>query len=164
MTSDSAPAAHAEGAHPRARRHRRDRRGRGLRGVLAPAGVPLSHTRSDAFDALVLGAVDHLRPRLSEKLSHIEFAVEDVPSVDHRGTEDFSFDEDILDDNGVPLSRLFRTGIAEISGPVIVIYRRPLENRASRREDLADLVHDVVVEQVARLLDASVDEIDPPME
>ena len=30
-----------------------------------------------------------------------------------------------------------------------------------RGEDLADLVHDVVVEQVARLLGKSADEIDP---
>ena len=68
----------------------------------------------------------------------------------------------MLDDNAVPLSRLYRTGVAGISAPVIVLYRRPLESRARAGEDLADLVHDVVVEQVARLLGRSTDEIDPP--
>jgi predicted Zn-dependent protease with MMP-like domain len=47
---------------------------------------------------------------------------------------------------------------------VVVIYRRPLESRALRPEDLADLIHDVVVEQVARLLGTSPEEIDPPVE
>ncbi len=141
---------------------RRDRHGRGLRGMLAPRPVPIAHSRGDAFDAMVLHAVDHLQPRLAEQLAHVEFAVEDVPDVSHRGTADFDFDEDILDDNAVPLSRLYRNGVAGISSPVIVVYRRPLESRASQSEDLADLVHDVVVEQLARLLGRSTDEIDPP--
>jgi predicted Zn-dependent protease with MMP-like domain len=75
---------------------------------------------------------------------------------------DFDFDEDILDDNAVPLSRLYRNGVAGISAPVIVVYRRPLESRAAQNEDLAELVHDVVVEQLARLLGRSTEEIDPP--
>jgi predicted Zn-dependent protease with MMP-like domain len=62
----------------------------------------------------------------------------------------------------VPLSRLYRAGMGEIAAPLIVVYRRPLESRASRPEDLADLIHDVVVEQVARMLGSSPDEIDPP--
>jgi predicted Zn-dependent protease with MMP-like domain len=141
---------------------RRDRHGRGLRGMLAPRPVPIAHTRGDAFDAMVLHAVDHLQPHLAEQLAQVEFAVEDVPDVSHSGPADFDFDDDILDDNAVPLSRLYRNGVAGISTPVIVVYRRPLESRAAQAEDLADLVHDVVVEQLARLLGRSTDEIDPP--
>ena len=44
----------------------------------------------------------------------------------------------------------------------VVVYRRPLEARAADRTDLADLVHDVVVDQVARLLSLDPDEVDPP--
>ncbi len=140
---------------------RRDRHGRGLRGMLAPRPVPIAHSRGDAFDAMVLHAVDHLQPRLAEQLAQVEFAVEDVPEVSHRGTADYDFDSDVLDDNAVPLSRLYRNGVAGIKVPVIVVYRRPLESRAAQSEDLADLIHDVVVEQVARLLGRSTDEIDP---
>jgi predicted Zn-dependent protease with MMP-like domain len=43
----------------------------------------------------------------------------------------------------------------------IVVYRRPLEIRAHDREDLADLVRDVVVEQVAHMLARTPEEIDP---
>jgi predicted Zn-dependent protease with MMP-like domain len=158
MTADSpdAPAGLQRTGRPG---RRRDRHGRGLRGMLAPQQVPIAHSRSDAFDAMVLHAVDHLQPRLSEQLASMEFAVEDVPEVDEDGPQ---FDEDVLEDNGVPLSRLFRKGIAGITAPTVVLYRRPLESRAMHGEDLADLVHDVVVEQVARLLGRSPDDIDPP--
>ena len=43
-----------------------------------------------------------------------------------------------------------------------MVYRRPLEARAADRSDLADLVRDVVVDQVARLLHLDPDEVDPP--
>ena len=43
-----------------------------------------------------------------------------------------------------------------------MVYRRPLEARASGRQDLGELVHEVVVDQVARLLDLDPDVIDPP--
>jgi hypothetical protein len=92
----------------------------------------------------------------------VEFAVEDVPEVGPVGLPELG--DDVLDDNAVPLSRLYRTGVAGLSAPVVVLYRRPLESRAVRGEDLADLVHDVVVEQVARLLGRSADEIDPGLD
>ena len=41
----------------------------------------------------------------------------------------------------------------------VVLYRRPLEFRAMDREDLADLVHDVIIEQVANLLGVDPDEL-----
>lgn len=136
---------------------RRDRHGRGLRGMLAPPLVPIAHTRSDAFDAMVLHAVDHLQPRLGERLTGIEFAVEDVPEF---GGDQAEFNDDVLDDRGIPLSRLYRDGVAGIKAPTVVLYRRPLESRAGRGDDLADLVHDVVVEQVARLFGTDPEEID----
>jgi predicted Zn-dependent protease with MMP-like domain len=132
--------------------------------MLAPRGVPISHTRADLFDAMVLSAVEHLQPRLGDRLAHVEFAVEDIPPVSHHGTGDFDYDSDVLDDNAVPLSRLYRAGLGDIREPVVVVYRRPLETRALRPDDLSDLIHDVVVEQVARLLGSSPDEIDPPLD
>ena len=143
---------------------RRDRHGRGLRGMLAPPMVPIAHSRSDAFDAMVLHAIDHLQPHVGDQLAEVEFAVEDVPDVGPAGAAAEladATDDNVLDDVGVPLSRLYRNGVAGLSAPVVVLYRRPLESRAVHGEDLADLVHDVVVEQVARLLGKSIEEIDP---
>lgn len=158
------------------RRHR-DRHGRGLRGQLVPptvavAGrdirVPLSQTRGERFDDLVLDAVEHLEHRWGRQLERVEFAVEDVPPVPAQGqTETYS--EDVVADEtaggAVPLGRLLPAAV-DLSGapspPRIVVYRRPLEARALDLADLADLVHDVIVDQVARLLGVDPDELDPP--
>jgi hypothetical protein len=152
---------------------RRDRRGRGLRGELAPRGVPLARTRSEEFDDLILDAVEDLERSWSAELADVEFAVEDVPTVAGPTALAAEFDPEVIDDHGIPLGRLVRpvagstnTGSPGGSGkpahPVIVIYRRPLESRAHDRDDRADLVFSVVAELVAEALGKDVDEIDPP--
>ena len=42
-----------------------------------------------------------------------------------------------------------------------MVYRRPVETRAVDDADLAALVHDVVVEQVAHLLARAPEDVDP---
>ncbi|MGH3935277.1 MAG: metallopeptidase family protein, partial [Pseudonocardiaceae bacterium] len=39
-------------------RKRRDRRGRGVRGLLFPATLPATRSRSERFDAIVLDALE----------------------------------------------------------------------------------------------------------
>ncbi len=155
-------------------RRRRDRHGRGLRGPLVPrtvsiggrdVRVPVSQTPGQRFDDLVLDAVEDLEQRWAAELQGVEFAVEDVPAV----TLGAVHDEDVVVDEtaggAVPLGRLLPAGVDEQGRPTaprVVVYRRPLEARAADRLDLADLVHDVVVDQVARLLHLDPDEVDPP--
>ena len=43
----------------------------------------------------------------------------------------------------------------------IVVYRRPVETRANDRRELVALVNDVVVEQVAAMLEVDPHELDP---
>ena len=148
---------------PHRSRSRRDRHGRGLRGRLVPTEVPLARTRAEQFDDLVLDAVEDLERRWERELAGVEFAVEDVPWVDHTSPDDVVLDADVLDDGSIPLARVLpahRENGREVP-PRIVIYRRPLEIRAHDREDLAELVRDVVVDQVAVLLGRDPDEIDP---
>ena len=131
------------------RRKRRDRHGRGLRGPLVPSGLPVSRSRAEQFDGLVLDAAERLDQRWSEQLAEVEFAVEDVPPSDPAPWEH----------GEVPLGRLFpRSG----GHPArIVVYRRPVETRTSDLRDTARLVHDVVVEQVAHLIGIEPLEVDP---
>jgi predicted Zn-dependent protease with MMP-like domain len=145
-------------------RRRRDRRGRGLRGELAPAGIPLTRTRSEEFDDLILDAVEDLERSWAAELADVEFAVEDVPSVAVQSSIAAELDPEVIDDHGVPLGRLVRAAVtgARPVHPLIVIYRRPLESRALDRDDRADLVYSVVAELVAEALGKDVDEIDPP--
>ena len=142
----------------------RDRRGRGLRGRLVPPSVPLSRTRAQQFDDLVLDAVEHLEGRWARELDGVEFAVEEVPYVDHTSPDEVVYGTDVLEDGSVPLARVIppgQDGEGRQTPPRIVVYRRPLEVRAADRLDLADLVHDVVVEQVATLLGLDPEEVDP---
>lgn len=144
---------------------RRDRRGRGLRGPALPIDAPVRRTRAEAFDDLVLDAIEHLQPRWSTELSSVEFAVEDVPAVEHTSPDDVIHLPNVVEDASVPLSRVIpgRVGAdGRALPPRIVFYRRPLEVRGATAEDLRALVHDVVVEQVASLLGRDPDDIDPP--
>ena len=144
-------------------RSRRDRHGRGLRGRLVPDGVPLARSRAERFDDLVLDAVEDLERRWERELAGVEFAVEDVPWVEHTSPEEVVLDADVLDDDSVPLARVLpahRENGRDVP-PRIIVYRRPLEIRAHDRDDLADLVRDVVVDQVAVLLGRDPEEIDP---
>jgi predicted Zn-dependent protease with MMP-like domain len=142
---------------------RRDRHGRGLRGRLVPATVPLARTKAEIFDDLVLDTVETLERRYAKELAGVEFAVEDVPYVAHSSPDEVVYGTDVVEDGNVPLARLIpagrdRTGAAV--PPRIVLYRRPLELRAVDRDDLADLVHDVIIEQVANLLGVAPEELD----
>ena len=131
------------------RPRRRDRRGRGLRGPMLPPGTPAHRTRAQRFDDFVLDVVEDLDRTWAAQLRGTEFAVEDVPPSDPAPWED----------GGVLLGRFFP---AEAGRPGrVVVYRRPVEVRALDREDLADLVRDVVVEQVAHMLARTPEEIDP---
>lgn len=135
----------------RPRRPRRDRHGRGLRGPLAPPELPLARTRAERFDDLMLDAVEHVEHRFSEQLARVEFAVEDVPPPEPP-------DDDTVCAGGVPLARLVRNGSAPTR---VVFYRRPLELRATRPEDLATVLHDVAVEQIAVVLGLDPSAVDP---
>ena len=137
---------------------RRERHGRGLRGPLAPRTVPIAQTPTEAFDSAVLDAVEHLEAHGLNEIGGIEFAVEDVPSVH---TDETGYPPEILEDAQVPLAQAYPTGLADITSPLIVLYRRPLEARAMDVEDLAGLIHDVVVDRVAHLLGRDPGAIDP---
>ncbi len=120
-----------------------------VEGPLAPSGVPVARSRAERFDELVLDAVEQLERRFARELDGVEFAVEEVP--DARRADD--------DGEPVPLGVVLNPEHGEPAR--IVIYRRPIELRAAGASELAELVHEVVVEQVADLLSLTPDEVDP---
>lgn len=114
-----------------------------------PRGVPAWRSRAERFDDLVLDAVERLERRWKRQLEGVEFAVEDVPPSDPAPWEH----------GEVPLGRFFP---AQGQFPArIVIYRRPVESRTADEQDLAVLVHEVVVEQLAHLLGLAPEQVDP---
>ncbi|QGK71295.1 exonuclease [Allosaccharopolyspora coralli] len=144
-------------------RARRDRRGRGPRGPLYPASVPVSRSRSQRFDARVLDALEPIEQRWHTELTQLDVAVDDVPEVPRTGPDGLVWDEDVVVDANVPLARLIPAGVDRRGLPTrarIVLYRRPLEARARDGADMADLLHDVLVEQVAAYLGLDPDVIE----
>lgn len=109
-------------------------------------------SRADQFDDLVLDAASRLEQRIGKDLGDVEFAVEDVPPSDPAPWEAAD----------IALGRLFA---AQGRMPArIVIYRRPVETRADDERELAALVNEVVIEQVAAMLGVDPAELDPGYE
>ena len=125
----------------------RDVHGRGLRRPLLHFALPGHRTRSERFDDLVAEGAARLATRWAQQWGRLEFGVENVPPSDPSPWE-----------RGVPLGRVFP---GEYGAPTrIVLYRRPLEQRAAEPE-LAGLVRDILAEQVGHVLSLRPDEIDP---
>ncbi|WP_286157086.1 metallopeptidase family protein [Streptomyces sp. AA4] len=108
----------------------------------------------------MLDALEPIEARWRHELTKLDVAVDDVPEVrmDGRAPAD-----GVLHDGAVPLSRLVPAGVDRTGLPTrarIVLYRRPLEARAKDPSELADLVHDVLVEQVAGYLGVEPDVIE----
>lgn len=148
---------------PRRSPRGRDRRGRGLRGLLYPASTPAFTTRAEKFDAMVLEALEPIEHRWGAELADLDLAVDDVPEVTETSPEDVVWGAGVLADVGVPLAQLVPAGVDPEGLPSrarIVLYRRPLEARARGGADLADLLHEVLIEQVAEYLNVEPDAID----
>lgn len=116
--------------------------------------MPLSESPTQRFDNIVLDAVEHVETRWRDELKSVDFAVEEVPPPDPPARV-----EDEIVSAGVPLARLLPAGHGHPAR--IVLYRRPLELRAVDRDDLQDLVHDIVVEEVAHFLGLDPETVDP---
>lgn len=125
-----------------------------------PASLPGATSRSERFDALVIEALEPIEARWREELTKLDVAVDDVPDV--RGTVP---EDGVLNDGDVPLSRLVPAGLDRKGLPTrprIVVYRRPLEARAKDPVELAEMVHEVLVVQIAAYLGVDPEVVEGP--
>ncbi len=109
----------------------------------------------------MIEALEPIEARWHSELTKLDVAVDDVPDV--RRTARPGHNDAVLHDGEIPLSRLVPAGVDRAGMPTrarVVIYRRPLEARAKDPADLADLVHDVLVEQIAAYLGIEPDVIE----
>jgi predicted Zn-dependent protease with MMP-like domain len=131
----------------------RDRHGRGPRGALAPRGLPVASSPADRFDRLARDAVDHVEHRWRRQLADVDFAVDLVPPTDAASAEG------AVESDGVLLAQIVPDRARQKTH--IVFYRKPIELRARDKDDLEDLVHDVVVHVIANFLGLEPDVVDP---
>ena len=131
--------------------------------MLYPQTLPAAKTRAERFDAMVLEALEPIEQRWGAELTELDLAVDDVPEVDETSPDEVVWQAGVLADVGVPLAQLVPAGVDPEGLPSrarIVLYRRPLETRARGGADLADLLHEVLVEQVAEYLNIEPDAVD----
>lgn len=134
----------------------RDRHGRGLRGPLAspnpltgtPVAVPRAARGAAAFADNVAAAVQRVERQCPRAFVGVDVGFEDVPS----NLAGWWSDQ-------VPLAA------AQSARPgrnaTVVLFRRPLEHRATSRGELRRLVHRALVEQLAALTGIALSELDP---
>lgn len=131
-------------------RRRRNRHGRGLRGELLLPTHPGWRTRSDRFDALVMDSADRLCELWGNALDSVQFVVDEIPP---------QLEELVGTGERAPLSR-YVPGVG-VEPASITVYRRPIESILSGSEDLAELVHEVIIDKVAEVLNVSPESVDP---
>jgi predicted Zn-dependent protease with MMP-like domain len=142
---------------------RRDRRGRGLRGLRYPTTTPVFKNRAQRFDAMVLEALEPIEERWGDELTELDLAVDMVPEISQTDPDASSWPPEVVEDMGVPLAQLMPAGVDGRGLPTrarIVLYRRPLEARSRDGVDLVDLLHEVLIEQVACYLGVEPDALD----
>lgn len=109
---------------------------------------PKPRSAREDFDRLVLDTIADIDTRWSDELGLVEYAVEDTPQL-----------PDDWDSTTIPLSSLVRGTGGQPSR--LVIFRRPIEQRAVDRADLEAMVLTVIVQQVSDLLGIPPTEVDP---
>ncbi len=135
-----------------------------MRGPVLPDTVPAWRTRGEKFDLLVLEAFAPLDRRWHDRLTKLDVAVDEVPTIRALHPDTVTWPDEVVADGAVPLSRLVPAGLdrhGEATRARIVLFRRPLELRAGHPDDLLDLLHEVLVHQVATYLGVAPEVIDP---
>jgi hypothetical protein len=83
-------------------------------------------------------------------LDGVRFAVDEIPP---------NLEQLVADGSPAPLGCY--TPATEDQGPIITLYRRVVEQACPVKEELQDLVHDVVVEHTAEMLGVAPETLDP---
>ncbi|WP_170133100.1 metallopeptidase family protein [Arthrobacter livingstonensis] len=135
---------------------RRNRHGRGLRGPLLLPGMPAARTRSEKFEDLVVDSAERLSELWSAQLADVEYLVEEVPD---------NLEALIASGAQAPLGKYSAAvpsgSISATTHPLIVIYRHPVEALCDSPGQVRELIHEVLIEQVAGLLNIDPDSVDP---
>ncbi|WP_309070494.1 metallopeptidase family protein [Arthrobacter sp.] len=129
---------------------RRDRHGRGLRGDLIPSHLPGARTRSERFEDWVMESAQRLERLWGDKIQDVQIIVQEIPD----GLEQLA--------PAAVRGLLGSSKPAAAKRPAtITVYRHPIEMTAKGYMPTNELVHDVIVEQMAELLGMAPEAVDP---
>jgi hypothetical protein len=146
---------------------RGSRRGREMRGPLLPPTVPGWRSRAERFDMAVLEAYEPIERRWQDRVSGLDVAVDEIPRISPKDPESVQWPPEVVADGPIALARLIPAGV-DVRGNTtrarIVLFRKPIERRAKDTIELAELLHEVLVAQVATYLGVEPSVIDPTID
>ena len=115
----------------------------------------------------VLEAYEPIERRWQQRLTGLDVAVDEVPRISARDPESVQWPPEVVADGPVALARLIPAGVdvrGEATRARLVLFRKPIERRAKDSVDLTDLLHEILVAQVATYLGVEPSVIDPTLE
>jgi predicted Zn-dependent protease with MMP-like domain len=142
-------------------------RRREMRGPLLPHSVPGWRSRAERFDMAVLEAYEPIEERWRERVSSLDVAVDEIPRIAPRDPESVQWPPEVVADGPIALARLISAGVDVRGNPTrarIVLFRKPIERRAKNSDELADILHELLVAQVATYLGVEPSVIDPSID
>jgi predicted Zn-dependent protease with MMP-like domain len=146
---------------------RSSRRGREMRGPLLPPTVPGWRSRAERFDMAVLEAYERIERRWQHRMTELDVAVDETPRITAKDPSRVQWPPEVVADGPIPLARLIPAGV-DVRGHAtrarIVLFRKPIELRASDSVELGELLQGILVAQVATYLDVDPSVIDPTID
>ncbi|HEU4363762.1 MAG TPA: metallopeptidase family protein [Mycobacterium sp.] len=135
-----------------------------MRGPLLPPNVPGWRTRAERFDMAVLEAYEPIEQRWRQRVSGLDVAVDEIPRITARDPDNVQWPPEVIADGPIPLARLIPAGVDVRGNPTrarIMLFRKPIEQRVNDGLELSELLHEILVAQVATYLDVEPSVIDP---
>ncbi|UKN42070.1 hypothetical protein MLPF_1197 [Mycobacterium lepromatosis] len=115
----------------------------------------------------VLEAYEPIEQRWQGRVSELDVAVDEIPRIAARNPENIQWPPEVIADGPIALARLIPAGVDVRSNATrarIVLFRKPIERRAQDTVELGELLHDLLVAQVATYLDVDPSVIDPTID
>jgi hypothetical protein len=115
----------------------------------------------------VLEAYEPIERKWSERVSTLDVAVDEIPRISPRDPESVQWPPEVIADGPVALARLIPAGV-DVRGNAtrarIMLFRKPIERRAKDTDEMAELLHEILVAQVATYLGVEPSVIDPTID
>ena len=115
----------------------------------------------------VLEAYEPIERRWQQRLSGLDVAVDEIPRIAPKDPDSVQWPPEVVADGPIALARLIPAGGDVRGQPTrarILLFRNPIERRAKDSVDLTDLLHEILVAQVATYLGVEPSVIDPSID
>lgn len=115
----------------------------------------------------VLEAYEPIEQQWHEQLTELDVAVDEIPRISAKDPDSVRWPPEVIADGPIPLARLIPAGV-DVRGNAtrarIVLFRKPIERRAKDNAELGELLHEILVAQVATYLEVDPLAIDPTID